>query len=186
MRISPLLAVITLSLLSPAAAYGQGEPADTRSSARNSIFIDAHTHTTPFSREYERGSVHYEHWIRPGLGIGIGASRNEPLRCPFIPEGATKEDCRPTLLRFPLQAIWLSGEGDHHLELGGGILLGHSSGRFADIGAEGGFLWTVPTRLGYRYQPPSGGLSVRAAYAPTFFGPDDSLIHFAVGVGYAF
>lgn len=84
----------------------------------------------------------------------------------------------------PLTASYLRG-GTHHLELGGGGLLGYASAEVEDVGGGSGVLFGVAGLAGYRYQRPEGGLLLRLAYTPLLSGGTFSN-WFGLALGYAF
>jgi len=93
-------------------------------------------------------SVNYEYRPIPELGGRVGFSAI-PLclfgKCNLYVGG-------------PLAVTAYIGKGSHHLELGGGVTLfvGDDDSRF------------VVPELGYRYEPPGGGLVLRAMFTPLF------------------
>lgn len=73
-------------------------------------------------------------------------------------------DEKTRMLTLPAQVYLLTAPaGAHHLELGGGLLVGHKH----DPVHSGGFASLTAT-LGYRYQRTSGGFVFRAGFTPFF------------------
>lgn len=80
--------------------------------------------------------------------------------------GAGKD--RYTVL--PLTVSHVAGSGNHHLESGGGVTIGHTafSSSFDGSRTSSGFV-SLTGLLGYRYQKPASGFIFRAVLTP-FYG----------------
>lgn len=185
LRIALAAAALATLMLSPA-AVAQDAGDSTAPLARNTLFFEGFPSGTPFVlANYERLSINYDRRLRSDLSLGVGLSVGEPITCPFFPDPDNREPCEPTVVLVPFAASWLTGE-THHFEAGAGVVLGHATGGFRDVGRGGGFLWSMPTRVGYRYQPPDGGLFVRTYAVSHWFGTASERIGFGIGVGYTF
>jgi len=106
-------------------------------------------------------SVNLDHRIGRSTGIRIG----------FASWTAQDwwSDEQTRMITLPAQAYLLtSPAGAHHLELGGGVMVGH---KHSAVGS-GGFASLTAT-IGYRYQRPSGGFVFRAGFTP-FYGLNGS------------
>lgn len=76
----------------------------------------------------------------------------------------------------PLTISLLRGQGNHRMEVGGGVTVGSTSFRSAldDSEQRSGFT-TLTGILGYRYQKPQGGFLFRAVVVPMYgFGSADA------------
>lgn len=156
--------------------------------ARNGLYIDGFAEYTPFTTDYYRFGASYERKIGNGFRLSAGLSVDRELECvSLLSPDWTIEDCTATRSIVPLQVLWMTGT-DHHLVVGGGVSLGYSTGSVLGGKGNEGFLWTIPLRLGYRYEPADGGLGFRIGYTPSFFGNQwiNEWYAFSVGVGYSF
>jgi hypothetical protein len=99
-------------------------------------------------------SINYEQRLRPRVAgrIGVGAWAAEDFW----------SDNEVTVVSFPVTVSWITGDGNHHLESGGGILVGHKS---ETRGPDGPFA-SLTGIFGYRYQKPQGGFLFRAGLTP--------------------
>lgn len=99
-------------------------------------------------------SLNYEQRWRPGTLVraGIAAWSTEDLW----------SDNEVRVIGVPLLVTRLRGAGNHHLETGGGLFVGH---RDETQGASGAFA-ALTGVAGYRFQRPDGGFVFRAAFTP--------------------
>lgn len=133
------------------------------------------------------GSVNYEHLAgeRGRVRLGVGTWETEDAW------GAGTE----SFVTVPVTASMLLGPGNHHLETGGGVLLGRSSFESAfGEPARTASIFALSGLLGYRYQRPRKGMLYRAVLVP-FYGFGDSetaypdrglMLSGGLSLGYAF
>jgi hypothetical protein len=102
---------------------------------------------------------------------------------------------RQRFLTVPLMLNALTGTGTHHVELGGGVLLGSQTVTppFGGPTTRSSIV-TATSTLGYRRQPPGRGWVFRAGLTPMFgFGSEEQaypdrgfFVSAGVSAGYAF
>lgn len=119
-------------------------------------------------------SVNVERRVRPDVALRVGAA--------YVSNDGTGDDPLVTNDVFlPVMANYLTGRGNHHFELGGGIVV-------LLVTSGDGPASALPTStVGYRYQRPGGGLVFRAGLMPTYFPEVESVLPWAgTSLGYAF
>ncbi len=99
------------------------------------------------------------------------------------------------LLTFPLLVNFVGGSGNHHPELGGGLLLGRQT-TSAPSGGESttSGIFNLTGVVGYRYQKPGRGIVFRAGITPFYSFADEDTAYpdpgffpsIGVSLGYAF
>jgi hypothetical protein len=95
------------------------------------------------------------------------------------------EDIKITLI--PVLANYLRGEGNHKLEMGGGIVLVSiaSTVNAADVNFKLAADGAIPTgNFGYRYQKSEGGFFFKASLCPFF--AETMVTSVGLGFGYSF
>lgn len=130
-------------------------------------------------------TVSYERFVLPELSVRAGFSLFG------FREGGTGDTLG--VFTLPLTAQYLVGRGSHHLELGLGLITGvlWSDLNSFDRTERFGLIAATAT-VGYRYQPPAGGLVLRVALTPFFGGARFEPAGLpvmpwgCVGAGYAF
>jgi hypothetical protein len=155
------LAALWLATARPAAAQVRA-----RTSARNSIYAEVLGNGGLYSINYDRRLG------GGGASIRVGAAS-------FEADGGflvSVPDERHRFLLAPVLLNLLTGAGTHHLELGGGVLVGSEtvtrgiggqSERFSLLSATG--------TLGYRRQPADGGFVFRIGLTPIYgFGTEEA------------
>lgn len=153
---------LLIFLPTSAAAQPATEP---KTSANNAAYLEVGGSAFFYSLNYER-RVGEPVALRVGFSY-ISSSNKEP-------SGATQVH---RYYLAPLTASYLPFGGDHHLELGAGILAGYVTSKepIADTAPRAlvrsstngpGAALTVV--VGYRYQPREGGLLFRAGLTPIF------------------
>lgn len=164
----------------------RGQARATEPESRNLVFVEFITLDNPLKFDFGRVAVHYERFVLPEAGLGVGLAYDHGYACarafPVVPEA-----CDLTMLRMPVTLNRLWSDGAHRFELGGGVELGYSTGNNPDAYERlQGFLYSATFRVGYRYQPPSGGLTFTATWLPRLFGNDDNLGVAGLGIGFSF
>jgi hypothetical protein len=146
--------VAALALLThPVAAQTPETPFLTR----NAYYVEAGGNALLYS-------VNYERMVAAGLSARVGLSL-VPAWIPFA--GDDGGDGGALLVMVPVQAGYVFGTGNHHLEIGAGATFGNAS---MDIGSlEGKENWVFGTgTIGYRFQRPEGGSLFRLTVTPLF------------------
>jgi hypothetical protein len=116
-------------------------------------------------------SVNYERLVESKFALRAGFSAWD-----MRPE----EEGTTTFIAVPLMGIYLVGDGAHKMEVGAGIDCFNE--RESRLSNKTLFL---TTSLGYRYQPPEGGLQVRIVATP-FILPGGVFFWFGTSVGACF
>jgi hypothetical protein len=123
-------------------------------------------------------SLNYDHRFSENIAVRVGFSR---FTIGFISDVA--------ITTIPLMVEYLSGNGDHHLEIGVGIVpvYGSISGDFfgAREGSAGAWVTVATATFGYRYQPVREGFLFRIGLTPFLFGSTGQIFG-GVSIGYAF
>ena len=141
----------TVALAQPLAAQTPADPF----TARNVVYIEAGGNALLYS-------VNYERMIIGGLTARVGAGFI-PAWFPWVDE----DDDGALLTVVPVQLSFVFGPGNHHMEMGAGATFGNASVDIGDL--EGSESWVFGTgTVGYRYQPPEGGIVFRATLTPLF------------------
>ena len=123
--------------------------------ARNAVYLEGGGNALLYSMNYER-------MVIGGLSARVGVSLI-PAWFPWVGEG----DDGAALVMVPVQAGYVSGTGNHHLEIGAGATFGNASVDIGDL--EGKESWVFGTgTVGYRFQRPEGGVVFRATVTPLF------------------
>lgn len=179
MRLTPIL-VVSAALLGPASALAAppDDPPAPAPFARNAVYAELGGPGLLYT-------INYERFFLPRLSVRAG----------FSLFGFRESGTGDTLGIFtlPLTAQYLVGSGSHHLELGLGLITGvmwsdlNSFDRTEHFG-----LIAATATVGYRYQPPAGGLLLRVALTPFYGGERFEPAGLpvtpwgSVGAGYAF
>ncbi len=92
-----------------------------------------------------------------------------------------------TVFTIPFQINYLYGESSHLIELGAGTTFlnstGDNKGSYWEFDKITGFIATAT--IGYRYQPPASGLTLRIAFVPILY--DQGIMPIGgISVGYTF
>jgi hypothetical protein len=152
-RLVLAFAAIVALVAHPAAAQTPETPFTTR----NAYYVEAGGNALLYS-------VNYERMVAAGLSARVGVS----LLPAWIPvAGDDGDDGGAMVVMVPVQAGYVFGTGNHHLEVGVGATLGHSA---VDIGGlEGKENWAFGTgTIGYRFQRPDAGNLFRLTVTPLF------------------
>lgn len=178
------LVALLLLVGSGAPLCGQAQP--TQRAAKNLVLLELITLDNPLKFDFGRVALHYERFVRSEVGLGVGLAYDNGYACarafPVAPEA-----CDLTVLRAPVTLNRLWTDGSHRFELGVGVGLGYSAGNNPNAYKTlQGFLYSAAFRIGYRYQPPSGGLTFTATWLPRLFGNDDNLGVAGLGIGFSF
>lgn len=157
MRLTPIL-VVAAALLAPVAALAAppDEPPVPAPVARNAVYAELGGPGLLYT-------VNYERFLLPRLSVRAGCSLF----------GFRESGTGDTLGIFtlPLTTQVLLGGGAHHLELGLGLLTGVMWSALNSHDRTGHFgLIAATATIGYRYQPPAGGLLLRVALTPFYGG----------------
>ena len=144
----------------------------------NTIYIELLGNGLLYSLNYDR-MVTDKISVRAGYG-GLTVS-NSTVSSGVI----VTEDIKITLI--PVLANYLRGEGNHKLEIGGGIVLVSLdyTGNVADVDFSLAADGAIPTgNLGYRYQKSEGGFFFKASLCPFF--AETMVTSVGLGFGYSF
>ena len=144
----------------------------------NTIYLELLGNGLLYSLNYDR-MVTDNISVRAGYG-GLTVS-NSTVSSGVI----VTEDIKITLI--PVLANYLRGEGNHKLEMGGGIVLVSVdySGNVADVDFSLAADGAIPTgNLGYRYQKSEGGFFFKASLCPFF--AETMVTSVGLGFGYSF
>ena len=131
------------------------------------------------------GSINYDRMVTDNVSVRVGYGSMSTTSSTYESGLMVTEDVGITMI--PIIGNYLLGEGNHKLEVGGGIVMVtvDYSGNVEDIdftvGAEGSIF---TGNVGYRYQKPDGGIFFKASLCP-FFG-DGMMTWFGLGLGYSF
>ena len=112
-------------------------------------------------------SLNYERLVRERVALRVGAGTWEGDD--MFGAGTT------SVTTVPVTVSILRGADRHHLEAGGGILLGRKSfeSSFGEP-AESTSVFALSGIIGYRYQQPGGGFLFRSTFTPLLgFGSDE-------------
>lgn len=171
------LAAVSLILASTAAG---GQQAPVQPLPRHGVYLEV-------AGSGGVGSLNYEYLAgeRVRLRAGAGSWETDDLF------GAGTE----SFMTVPLTASMLLGPGNHHLETGGGVLLGMSTFESAfGEPTRTSSIFALSGVLGYRYQRPRKGMLYRAVLVPFYgFGDSDTaypdrglMLSGGLSLGYAF
>ena len=144
----------------------------------NTIYLELLGNGLLYSLNYDR-MVTDNISVRAGYG-GLTVS-NSTVSSGVI----VTEDIKITLI--PVLANYLRGEGNHKLEIGGGIVLVSLdyTGNVADVDFSLAADGAIPTgNLGYRYQKSEGGFFFKASLCPFF--AETMVTSVGLGFGYSF
>ncbi len=133
--------------------------------SRQSLFLEAAGQGLSFTVNYDTRLLDEV----DGIGLRVGASYMKTSKIDF--------------LRVPVSFNYLIGSDGKFLELGLGATFGNSKMMDTDSKTLGTLC------IGYRVQPPEGGLCYRAALTPYFnVGPNSVFIPYfgGVSIGYCF
>lgn len=130
---------------------------ETPFTTRNAYYVEAGGNALLYS-------VNYERMVAAGLSARVGISL-VPAWIPFV--GDDGGDGGGLLVMVPVQAGYVFGTGNHHLEVGAGATFGNAA---VDIGGlEGKENWVFGTgTIGYRFQRPEAGSLFRLTITPLF------------------
>lgn len=143
---------VLISLVSVTAAAQSPPPPFT---ARNTVYFEGGGNALLYS-------INYERMVVGGLTARVGVAVF-PAWFPWVGEG----DDGAALVMVPVQAGYVFGTGDHHLEIGAGATFGNASVDIGDL--EGREEWVYGSgTVGYRFQRPQGGVVFRATVTPLF------------------
>ena len=147
----------------PAAAVAESPPF-----AKNTFFVEVLGNAGLYSLNYER-------FFTPSLGVRIGAE--------YVQGEDEGDDFAAAI--FPVMATYLLGRGSSHLEAGLGVGLATGTIETGVLGNDFGSAAYGTATLGYRYQPPRGGLVFRVGFTPVLL-TGDFHPYGGVSLGYAF
>ncbi len=110
-------------------------------------------------------SINYDYRITTHFGLRAGVSRWSVPAIFVLVNGSIG------FTGFPITANYLSGEGSSHLELGVGVVpviltLNGEEVFFGSNVRDRKTLVMETMTMGYRYQPPDGGIVFRIAFTP--------------------
>ena len=171
------LSFLTCLLLAAPAAAQDGAPAS-EPEARNALYFELGGNALLYSLNYERR-------VRDALSARAGLM--------FLSLEGTDSDSGESadvnVALIPLMINGLLGDGAGRLELGIGPIFGLAGGSVTDVeGTEVDFsgvgLAGVTSTIGYRYQPPDGGIIFRAGLVPFYSGKPQ--LWAGLSLGYAF
>ncbi|HEX6939496.1 MAG TPA: hypothetical protein VF158_08790 [Longimicrobiales bacterium] len=170
--------VVLLMIAAPLPLSAQ-EPGPGRF-ARNTLSLEIMGHGGAYSIGYER-------LLGPTFALRAGLSYYNFEGGQVTVDGMEgfEEKSALWLTLLPLTASWLRGH-THHLELGGGPVLGYARLDVAELGSGSDVLFALSGLAGYRYQRPGGGVFFRAAYTPMWSGGVLSPLWFGFAIGYTF
>ncbi len=137
--------------------------------ARNNIFVEGLGHGVLYS-------INGERFFTPNFGVRVGFTSWK------IEELA--------VTAFPVSLTYLIGKSNHHLELGIGLMPGRvdwdfiKTSKFTFLSMHGTGIWGIAT-IGYRYQRPEGGQSIRFSFTP-IIGKNKIQPWPGISMGYAF
>jgi hypothetical protein len=157
---------LALSLARAALLLSATTPAAAQVRARNSIYAELLGNGGLYSINYDRRLG------GGGASVRVGAAS-------FEAEGGflvSVPDERHRFLLAPVLLNLLTGAGTHHLELGGGVLVGSETVTRARSGqSERSTLLSATGTLGYRRQPADGGFVFRIGLTPIYgFGNEEA------------
>jgi hypothetical protein len=117
-------------------------------------------------------SINYGRRLGGGVSACVGAASWETEGNFFV----SVPDERHRFLLAPVLLNLLTGAGTHHLELGGGVLVGTETVTRARSGQSERFtLLSATGTLGYRRQPADGGFVFRIGVTPIYgFGSEEA------------
>jgi hypothetical protein len=123
-------------------------------------------------------SVNFDHRFTEHIALRAGISH---FTVEFISD--------VSVTTIPIVAEYLSGTGNHHLEIGLGIIPIYGSVSTSFFGEREGSVGTwgviATATLGYRYQPVSEGFLFRIGLTPLMAG-HEGVIWGGASIGYAF
>jgi hypothetical protein len=143
-------AAAALLLGRPAAAQTPANPF----TAKNAFYFEGGGNALLYS-------VNYERIVFANLVARVGVSAI-PGWFPWV-----GEDGGGYLVMVPVQVGMLFGPGNHHFELGAGATFGNAAVDIGDFEESESWVFATGT-VGYRYQPPEGGVIFRATLTPLF------------------
>lgn len=174
-----------LALLLVAGPVGAQETrTDAVTFAGNGISVGLVSIGNPFKVDLEYAFAHYDRWLSPHLGLGVGLSVERGNTCAYVPP-EVPDLCNLIVTRVPVTLSRFWADRSHNFEAGGGVMLGYSAPNAPDAIAEG-FVYALALRIGYRYQPRDGGLFFTVTWRPLLFGNDGEILATGFGIGYAF
>ncbi len=172
--VAPLCCCATL-------AFAQDTPS-AAVQARNSAYLEA-------AGNGGMASINYDRAVAPGVALRLGWGNWESDHSTDFDKTTKSYNVFPVML----SALLYSGE--HHLELGGGMLVGRasvdSSAIFVGTQSHSQSIANLEALVGYRRQVPTGGFLFRAGVTPSYALSGDypsSGLHLGGGVsiGWAF
>ncbi|HTP12800.1 MAG TPA: hypothetical protein VMM37_04200 [Bacteroidota bacterium] len=134
-----------------------------RGEAKNAIYFEAFGHGLLYS-------VNYERFVERKLAIRVGFSTYTVGQA----DGGNRQ------IFVPVMANFLPGEGAHRLEIGVGVEYFHES-----MSESLDHTLFIIGSLGYRYQPPDGGIQFRIVATPFLF-PARVFSWFGTSIGVCF
>ena len=157
---------LALSLTLAALLLATATPAAAQVRARNSVYAELLGNGGLYSINYDRRLG------GGGASIRVGAAS-------FQAQGGflvSVPDERHRFLLAPVLLNVLTGAGTHHLELGGGVIVGSEQVTRARSGQSERFtLLSATGTLGYRRQPADGGFVFRIGLTPIYgFGTEEA------------
>ena len=130
-------------------------------------------------------SINYDRMVTDNISVRAGYGGLTVSNMTVSSGVIVTEDIKITLI--PVLANYLRGEGNHKLEIGGGIVLVSFdyTGNVADVDFSLGADGSIPTaNLGYRYQKSEGGFFFKASLCPFF--AETMVTSVGLGFGYSF
>jgi hypothetical protein len=168
-------AILLVMLVIPTAAPAQWMDPP----ARNAAYVELLGNGGPYSLNFER-RIAWTTSIRVGFAKW---TESDPLR--------TGAETR--FMTFPVLLNVFRRRGSHHLELGGGVLLGNQRQAASLLEKPTSNLFSLTGVAGYRYQKRGPGLMFRAGITPFYSFDEDSAYpedgfvpSVGVSFGYAF
>lgn len=182
-----VLLLLWLVGVAPTRSQGQVAEADSMLFARTVLMVEMQsTEVTPFRfTGYGIPYIRVDRMLKQTIALGLAVGITDGRTCEYVPP-TEPEYCYPRVVRVPITLAWLPGRPPHRLEVAIGPFLGHSTGIAYNGRPEGGLLWALMTRIGYRYQTAGRGLVVTASYSPQWFGNAADPLQWNVGMGYVF
>lgn len=135
--------------------------------ARNGLYLEAGGSSGRYAVNYSR-IIHQKGKLKFNASVGFSMWRSS---IDFKSYTSTK-----WLPALPMEFTGFYGRGNHHLELGFGLISYLDQGIDPDpntfkLDENMVFGANISTRIGYRYQKPEGGLFFRVGYTPFFAVP---------------
>jgi len=130
-------------------------------------------------------SLNYDRMVTDNISVRAGYGGLTVSNSTVSSGVIVTEDIKITLI--PVLANYLRGEGNHKLEIGGGIVLVSLdyTGNVADVDFSLAADGAIPTgNLGYRYQKSEGGFFFKASLCPFF--AETMVTSVGLGFGYSF